>query len=460
MDLSIKYKLDIEGIKESFKFTGNGLTHSHGHQFKLLPYVANEKHLVSEFSGVVGSFSRIISDKKLTKEFNVDDFLQEVSEQIGEYEGEFSEDKFKDIIKTMFIDHGRLIEFDINTMNYITSTTTDEKIANFLYSILFDHSLKAEVKKQYSKEIDNILYQLVLKSLPELKDEVTSVGGYNCYLPYVKDLFIKDFKFILSSDDLYKTSLKRFLEYYYLFYVSQLIMKLNQFEKADLTKPSKLYYTLDWERTSKTRTAYQFGWEKLKGSTNTLFSHAITLEMLNHIEAEKQLGYHELATLLSSDSSNDLVQSIKELIELYQGNINIDWDKFKFTNQETENSNVTVIYELFNSIKYQFDYSSRARANEAYNKWFVKFVQTNFGKRRGQLGYNLNITEEDIILLTKICINHNDKIKLNSLFKEFEARGLFFDRGSQLKIIELYEKLNLLEKKSDSGDAQYVKSVL
>ncbi|HBI7101806.1 TPA: DNA phosphorothioation-dependent restriction protein DptG, partial [Clostridium perfringens] len=27
-------------------------------------------------------------------------------------------------------------------------------------------------------------------------------------------------------------------------------------------------------------------------------------------------------------------------------------------------------------------------------------------------------------------------------------------------IIQLYEKLNLLEKKSDSGDAQYVRSVL
>ncbi len=460
METFVKYKLDIDGIIKSFNFTGKGLTHSHGHQYKLLPYVANEKTLVSEFSGVVGSFSRVISDKRLTKEFNVEDFLVEISEQIGEYEGDLAEDTFKDIIRTMFIDNGHLIDFDINTMNYIPSTSADEKIANFLYSVLFDDSLKEDVKRYYDKDLENMLYKLVLNSLPKLKDEVTSISEGNCYLPYVKKLFIKDFKFILSRDDLYKSSLKRLLEYYYLFYVSQLIMKLNQFEKADLNKPSQLYYTLDWERTSKTRTAYQFGWEKLKSSTGTLFSHAITLEMLNHSGIEKQLGYHDLAKLLSTDSSKDSIKSIQELIELYKSNIVINWEIFKFTEKETEIPSFNVVYQLFNTIKYQFDHSSRGRANDAYNNWFVKFVQTNFAKRRGQLGYNLNITEDDIILMTKICINHNDKIKLNSLFEEFEARGLFFDRGSKLKIIELYEKLNLLEKKSDSGDAQYVKSVL
>ena len=67
---------------------------------------------------------------------------------------------------------------------------------------------------------------------------------------------------------------------------------------------------------------------------------------------------------------------------------------------------------------------------------------------------------DDLILMTKICINNNERIKLKILFEEFELRGLFFDRDSKTKIIQLYEKLNLLEKKSDSGDAQYVRSVL
>ncbi|MCW7999942.1 DNA phosphorothioation-dependent restriction protein DptG, partial [Clostridium sp. cpc1] len=108
----------------------------------------------------------------------------------------------------------------------------------------------------------------------------------------------------------------------------------------------------------------------------------------------------------------------------------------------------------------QFNKSSRSRANEAYRNWYIKFVHENFAKKRGALGYNLNLTEEDIILMTKICINDNNKLKLSVLFDEFEKRGIFFDRDSKIKIVQLYEKLNLLEKKSDSGDAQYVRSVL
>ena len=49
---------------------------------------------------------------------------------------------------------------------------------------------------------------------------------------------------------------------------------------------------------------------------------------------------------------------------------------------------------------------------------------------------------------------------LLKLLHEFEKRGLLFDRESKKKIIELFERMNLLEKRSDSGDAQYVKYVL
>lgn len=459
---AINYSIDLECIKETFKFTDKGLTHKQGGKYKLLPYVANEKTLVSEFSGVIGSFSRLISDKKLSGDFEVESFLEEVSDQIGEYEGYNSREAFKDIIRSMFIDNNRLVDFDIRTINYIASTASDDKISSFLYSVLFDESIKEDVSKHYDREVENILYKLVLKALPELKYEKKKIGEYKCYLPFVKEQFIKDFKFIISKEDLYKDSLKRLLEYYYMFYVSQLVMKLDEFENADLTKANKLYYTLDWERTSKTRTAYQFGWEKIKNSTASLFSHAVVLEMLNHNEIEEQLGYKDLAELFKNISEDTFSDQIEELIEAYKGQLqDIKWENFKYADKETEIKGFSSVHKLFNVVRYQFENSSsRSRANEAYRNWFVRFVQKNFAKRRGQLGYNLNITEDDIILMTKICINNNEKLKLNTLFEEFELRGLFFDRDSKLKIIQLYEKLNLLEKKSDSGDAQYVKSVL
>ncbi|MDO4925607.1 MAG: DNA phosphorothioation-dependent restriction protein DptG [Turicibacter sp.] len=462
MDKLMNYNIDIEGIKDTFKFTEKGLTHKQGVKYKLLPYVANEKTLVSEFSGVVGAFSRLISDKKLSGNFELQIFLEEVADQIAEYEGDNSKEVFKDIVRTIFIDNDNLVDFDIKTINYIASSSSDEKIATFLYSVLFNEDIKEDVKKHYDREVDNILYKLVLNALPKLKNDKRSIGEYKCYLPFVREQFIKDFKFIISKEDLYKDSLKRFLEYYYMFYVSQLVMKLDEFDNADLTKPNKLYYTLDWERTSKTRTSYQFGWEKIKNNTVSLFSHAVVLEMLNHCNIDEQLGYKDLAELFENQDENMLSHELEELIELYKKQLSdIKWENLKYSDIDKGVKPFDSVHKLFRVVKYQFENSSsRSRANDAYRNWFVRFVQNNFAKRRGQLGYNLNITEDDIILFTKICINNNEKVKLNTLFEEFEMRGLFFDRDSKMKIIQLYEKLNLLEKKSDSGDAQYVKSVL
>ena len=458
------FNIDLNGIKETFKISEDkkGLTHKQGNRYKLLPYVANEKTLVSEFAGVVGAFSRIISNKELKGKFEVELFIEEVADKIGEYEGDVSRESFKNIVRTMFIDNGNLIDFDIKTINYLSSTSADQKIALFLYSVLFCDDLKEDVSLHYDRDVDNILYNIVLKALPELKDKNIPIGEYKCYLPFVRDQFIKDFKFLISKEELYKDSLKRLLEYYYVFYVSQLVMKLDAFEKADLSKPDPLYYTLDWERTSKTRTAYQFGWEKIKNDLNSLFSHAVTLEMLNHNDTDEQLNYMDLAKIFNEEDGLEIAKQISSVIELYKNQIDdVKWNEFKIKDREYDVDGFNSVYELFDTIRYQFENSNtRYRANEAYRNWFMRFVQKNFAKRRGQLGYNLNITEDDIILMTKICINDNEKLKLNKLFEEFELRGLFFDRDSKMKIVQLYEKLNLLEKKSDSGDAQYVKSVL
>lgn len=52
------------------------------------------------------------------------------------------------------------------------------------------------------------------------------------------------------------------------------------------------------------------------------------------------------------------------------------------------------------------------------------------------------------------------KIRLVDLYKEYERRGLYLDNTSKEYLQEFFTKLNLIDKKSDSGDAQYVKRIL
>ena len=72
----------------------------------------------------------------------------------------------------------------------------------------------------------------------------------------------------------------------------------------------------------------------------------------------------------------------------------------------------------------------------------------------------LNISEERLIFLTKICVKDQELIRLKDVFVEFERRGVFLDSNSKEQVAQYFEKLNLIEKKSDSGDAKYVKRIL
>lgn len=457
-----QYEIDLDKIKVTLNIDKNGdLKHKPGNQFKLLPYTTNEKDIASDFNGVLGSFSRVISSKELKNEFNPKVFIEDILDQIGEYEGIESKEVLADIIRAIFIDKESLVNFDIKTMNYIASTKSDEKIAKFLYSIFFNEELRSLALQQYDTNVKNLLYKLALDALPGLKENQYSIDIYKCYLPFIKKLFVKDYKFLIKNEELYKQSLRRFLEYYYMFYISQLVIKLNKFEKVDLDKPEILYFTLDWESTSKNRTAYKFGWELIKRNIDTLFSHAFLLDILNHHGLYEQLGYKELFDLFNSTDEADILNRIEDIYQIYTMNIrNIDWENFKQSEKNSDNIAFDKVYKLFEAIEYQFDRGGRLAAKKRYGNWYRKFAEDRFAKRRGPLGYNLNLNEEDIILMTKICIKNNDKLKLSILFDEFEKRGMLFDRDSKIKIIELYEKLNLLEKKSDSGDAQYVKSIL
>lgn len=457
------YKINLEDIKKNYRMSNGGVTHNPKYKFRLLPYTTDESKQMFEFNGVIGAFSRMLWNKELKSEFNVNEFIENVVDEIGEFEGVASKETFKNIVKAMFIDdEGRLINFDVKTINYISSTNEDKKFSKFLYSIFFDEELKYLVKKHYDIKVENILNKLVLRALPKLEEQETEIDEYKCYLPFIKELFLNDFKFIIGNEELYKNSLKRLLEYYYMFYISQVAMKLSKFEKADLTKTEPIYYTLSWESTSKNRTAYKFGWDLLSSSVNKLFSHAITLDFLNHHGLDIQLTYTELFEIYKINNEEDIENQIEELLNVYINSINdVLWNEFGPSQKESGNKAFNKVYKLFECIDYQFN-KSKSR-NTPYNKYknkFANFVYKSFGKRRGALGYSLNLTEEDIILMTKICINNNEKLKLSVLFDEFEKRGMFFDRDSKIKIVQLYEKLNLIEKKSDSGDAQYVRSVL
>lgn len=69
----------------------------------------------------------------------------------------------------------------------------------------------------------------------------------------------------------------------------------------------------------------------------------------------------------------------------------------------------------------------------------------------------LAFNQDYIVLLTNIVIGERDKLRFHEVIKEFEARGVYFDKQSQQNLVDFYERMGNVERMSDSGDAVYVR---
>ena len=77
--------------------------------------------------------------------------------------------------------------------------------------------------------------------------------------------------------------------------------------------------------------------------------------------------------------------------------------------------------------------------------------------RRGREILNL---DDEILFFLMAMISKGNRMKLEDLYEGFGKYGVTFDYDTKAAIENYLLKLNLLERKSDSGEAQYVKIVL
>ena len=253
---------------------------------------------------------------------------------------------------------------------------------------------------------------------------------------------IKYYDFVINNLDF-------IFAYYYFYYCVQLVLKADQpIDIVDLTNPNKIYYLLDWETASKSRKAIN-GYTFIKDTLYYFFANMNLIEMLNTLAGTHGLLCSEIYDLMSIGklNKNDYIKVLNEWVEYYEDMRNLD-------NYQYSNDFKYLVSTLKNDLKNmgnQQPYAYWRNLNNVALKYFVK--------RRGPHGYVLNIDKKFLYIITALCVK-NEKIRLIDLFKEYERRGLFFDRYSKEEIVNLLNTWNLIDKKSDSGDAQYVKQIL
>ena len=449
------------GVSDIFK--GN----KHSGDPVLVPFTTKNspQNCYVNFSGVVGAFSKILSDTAEKNTLDIELMKTKMRQKMDTCSDEDFEVLFH-IIEDMYFDKKKLLPINIKALNYIDSNSSQKQVARYLFSLFVESTtLKDRYKEMELCEDTNVLEKLVFDSLEGSNTSTINkdIIHAECFLPYVKEVFIKDFEVLTKDPTLYQDNIYRFLAYYYMFYVSQLAVKLSKFEHGDRNEIEKVFITLYEEVVTKVRPGYEYGWKYVKDKISHMFSHSVVMSMLSHNIENVHMDYIGFFDRFHESADDEQVaKEIRSIRERYMNWIPLDYSGCKHNSEKDKKcATSTEVKKLFETIDYQFINGGRKSHYNGYNRKFIDFVQKNFGKFRGICGYTLSIHEIDIVMFTRlILLEYDGKIRLTKLFEEFENRGLLFDRESKKHIVELFEKMNLLEKRSDSGDAQYVKYIL
>lgn len=464
----LNYIYDIV-VAQNFnhKKIAQSLTNTQDINFKLFPYKASGKTqapIITELEEVVSDFFRKslkLESEPVQYESLCDNIITEMDIEDEDIE------IFKEMIHSLFFEGDNFVAKNLGLYPYQTKVNNKsvDRLAGFLIDVLGLNGNDCNIIEQAMKNYPyNVVEKLVVDAIQTSK--IGSTNNNKSYFPVVigvQEKFKNDFYFMLNTGMTSLDDLSNLLAVYYFYYMSQACVTLDNFGSGKRNSPVQLYYALDWEKVSKNRKCCVEGWERIQSSANHMFSHAVTLEILNqHKFSGVMLDYISLQEYIEKHPDRDevIASEIEKAEKAYTACVG-DYKKFEQIPYTSEKAKTDIaIRHLYKCVEEQFLNTDRKRANQFYNEKFIEFCKIRWVKNRRKSGLVLNLTERDIIFLTKISIKGKDKIRLIDLYKEYEYRGIFLDNTSKEYLQDFFTKLNLIDKKSDSGDAQYVKRIL
>ena len=453
MDFSENYDLLLNYMNVNFE--KKKVQHVFNKKSPLFPFKMDKGRTVFDngFYNVFGEFSRILLNKRMKNDVSLDGIIHDITENDIEIEDGNEEYLNKLIREYIFNEKNELKLLHPYLYLYIPlssgkRSSGEKELALFLRDIfcLNNQNLVDFFKSNGS---NHIIINLILDNAPELEDYDTEIK-YSSKLDYVQELFIKDMEFAINNEKFFLDNMDNIFAYYYFFYISQLILKISKRLNCD-DDVEELFYLLDWENASKNRKTLNNGYRFLKNETDNALSKVNLIFQLNtllgtefYLEKEMQEFFIEL----NNESQQNFLRYLKKWISDYRCIRGFD----EIYLPDDYNQLVNILSNSLNE-------SITKKQISLFTLNLEEIAKPYFLKRRGSYGYVLNINRDMLLMLTALCVKDN-KIKLNQLFKEYEKRGIFLDKYSKVEVVNFLTKLNLIDKKSDSGDAQYVKPVI
>lgn len=474
-------KVDIEAYISHYHQNGKFIDNWQ-EGIKLLPFNSNPASAVDKgcgLQGTTGEFFRIWTNDG-TKA--IEDFEKSAIAPISRY---LSDDKkmqndqvseFSRMLKDIMFVNGNLNITDSSFLKYLPLVPNDEKmsdkdkkkyndgqrkLANYLYSMLPEG-----MEITASKDVQNLFTKILQEALsPFAKKENIEKAKDYMILPFIKESFKDDLCWLLEQEEAVKVKyLPLFLHFYACYAVTQAIVNISPRKSKyyDISKPAPFYFLLNSEKASVNHDAVVRGWSYQipKASLDKLFGKSQTLDILNSILGGQVGFYPDIYQKLHETPFEENKEACEELLRLYQKE-----KREVFSNRTSEDGSIDEIeisvndYQSFVETLEQLctglqspSYVSRMR-KKVIDLLSVRFLQS----RRGHF---VLVLDNEMLTFLIALFTKGKKVKLDDMYKRFNGYGIHLNRYSRLAIEDYLLKLNLLDRKSDSGEAQYVRVVL
>ena len=427
-----------------------------------LPLRTKDKHYKFCWDTVLGFFVHLLYDKALVKE-NAHSFKELCKKRITE---KVDEDELWTVLEKMYFENDELYKVSPELLIFKAVkeeiSENDKKMGAMFGGLLNGFSLTRSpeselnfLEKEIKAEFDSF-YVTGKKADDKYKKLPT-------YLPFLTEYFKKDLAFLNENPHYLLNNFNAMIRLYGFLYISQIALNIKDWANGEpSSKPC--FFILDNERASGERTQVNsFGYKQLHEYIHYLFPYLFMNEALQPSDNIRPLW--QLYAELNEQNNSEQQQTLNKLNQFGNEFVQQRVAAKRFNNDQTWHHQESIegaISELLDVTYAQFDRKTGrlAEYNETPVKGMVNHILNPFIQKRGKAGQVLTFNQDLVVLLTNLAIGTQDKLRFHELIKEFEARGVFFDKQSQQTLIDFYERMGNVERMSDSGDAVHVRKTV
>lgn len=456
------FELNFDAIKKVIGETGYSLNRRKNTYVTPFPTRNPERaNFEAGFSPVMAAVLRVIGNESKYYERN-DQAVEEIIEN-GKFDQESSKAAFANYLKNEMkeIENGNVYKFE--QLKYIPFTETSKEAKgelmyfHFFYDLFIRQNIE-EIQEIFSAVESQDLLSTIMNLTMVEQANFNEPAQYKQLFPFMQKQFVEDLRVLATNPTFLITNLEEFFVQYCYFALTQMIVQTNRYTEFNAEKPFPVVLFLNTESTQKWRDGYRYGYKLLKEEFRYFYAHEHVLNILgaNTFADNGNWFYHDYATFFKEqgpEAEQQFVQSIYQWIEEVMAVRIDDVTPIPYKHQTLE--------EAFRDLVELVRLQVKDEVYSRYTKAFDMFLRRFYRKNGGSLGSLLAVSPKQLLTMIAVCVGpKNSRLELNYLWAELEKRGVFLDDQTKEEVVHLLDQLNYLDKKSDSGDAQYVKAIL